>query len=406
MNVSGDTDSADSPRSTASAKHHPLLGQPHNAELEGPVALAEQAAASLSTADHPLGPLGRPFNWRSSFFIGLAAAAGVVVTIGFVQLLVVAAQALLLIGMGLFLAIGLEPAVSWLINHRFPRWAAVVAVFAVMVLIIGAFVAAAVPAIVDQGGRLIQDVPGYVRQLDDSSSLLGQLNETIHLKDNVEQFLNASGAGLATGIVSVGETVLSTFSAFIVVLVLTAYFLADMPRVRATLYRFVPAPRRPRAVLLGDQILVKVGGYVLGNVIISIISAVVTFIWLLIFGVPYALLLAILFALLDLIPVIGSLVAGILVALAAFSVSVPVGIATVGYFIAYKFVEDYVLAPRVFGTVLKLPALITVVAILIGAAILGLVGALVALPVAAALMLLTQELLFPRLDRGRPPASA
>jgi len=308
--------------------------------------------------------------------------------------------------MGLFLAIGLEPAVSWLINHRFPRWAAVLAVFAVMVLILGAFVAAAVPAIVDQGGRLIQDMPGYVRQLDDSSSLLGQLNETIHLKDNVEQLLNASGAGLATGIVSVGETVLSAFSAFIVVLVLTAYFLADMPRVRATLYRFVPAPRRPRAVLLGDQILVKVGGYVLGNVIISIISAVVTFIWLLIFGVPYALLLAILFALLDLIPVIGSLVAGILVALAAFSVSVPVGIATVGYFIAYKFVEDYVLAPRVFGTVLKLPALITVVAILIGAAILGLVGALVALPVAAALMLLTQELLFPRLDRGRPPASA
>jgi predicted PurR-regulated permease PerM len=312
----------------------------------------------------------------------------------------VAAQTLLLIGMGLFLAIGLEPAVSWLINHRFPRWAAVVAVFVVMLLIVGAFVAAAVPALVEQGGKLIQDVPGYVQQLDDSNSLLGQLNEKIHLKDNVQQFLESSGSGLATGIVSVGETVLSTFSSFILVLVLTAYFLADMPRVRTTLYRFVPAQRRPRAILLGDQILVKVGGYVLGNVIISVISAVVTFAWLLIFGVPYALLLAILFALLDLIPVIGSLVAGVLVALAAFSVSVPVGLATIGYFVAYKFLEDYVLSPRVFGKVLKLPALVTVVAILIGAALLGLVGALVALPIAAALMLLTQEMLFPRLDRG------
>jgi predicted PurR-regulated permease PerM len=303
--------------------------------------------------------------------------------------------------MGLFLAVGLEPAVSWLINHRFPRWAAVISVFVVLLAIVGSFLAAAVPALVDQGGKLIQDVPGYIQQLDDSNSLLGQLNDKIHLKDNVEQFLNSSGSGLASGIVSVGETVLSTFSSSIIVLVLTAYFLADMPRVRATMYRFVPAQRRPRAVLLGDQILVKVGGYVLGNVIISVISAVVTYVWLLIFGVPYALLLAILFALLDLVPVIGSLVAGVLVALAAFSVSVPVGIATIGYFIAYKFLEDYVLSPRVFGKVLKLPALVTVVAILIGAALLGLVGALVALPIAAALMLLTQEMLFPRLDRGR-----
>jgi predicted PurR-regulated permease PerM len=171
------------------------------------------------------------------------------------------------------------------------------------------------------------------------------------------------------------------------------------------MYRCVPAHRRPRAVLLGDQILVKVGGYVLGNVIISIISAVVTFIWLVTFGVPYALLLAILFALLDLVPVIGSLVAGALVALAAFSVSVPVGLATIGYFVAYKFLEDYVLSPRVFGKVLKLPALVTVVAILIGAALLGLVGALIALPIAAALMLLTQEILFPRLDRSRQQSS-
>ncbi len=402
MKVSGDTASVESGHlPTHVAKHHPLLGQPHDDRLEGPVAQAERTAATLSTAEEPLGPLGQRFNWHSSFFIGLAAAAGVVVTVGFVEMFLVAAQTLLLIGMGLFLAVGLEPAVSWLINHRFPRWAAVISVFVAMLAIVGAFVAAAVPALVEQGGKLIQDVPAYIQQLDDSNSLLGQLNEKIHLKDNVEQFLNSSGSGLASGIVAVGETVLSTFSSFVVVLVLTAYFLADMPRVRATLYRFVPAQRRPRAVLLGDQILVKVGGYVLGNVIISVISAVVTYVWLLIFGVPYALLLAILFALLDLVPVIGSLIAGVLVALAAFSVSVPVGVATIAYFIAYKFLEDYVLSPRVFGKVLKLPALVTVIAILIGAALLGLVGALVALPIAAALMLLTQEMLFPRLDRSR-----
>jgi predicted PurR-regulated permease PerM len=143
-------------------------------------------------------------------------------------------------------------------------------------------------------------------------------------------------------------------------------------------------------------------------VVISVISAVVTFVWLIAFGVPYPLLLAILFALLDLIPVIGSLIAGALVALAAFSVSVPVGLATIGYFVAYKLVEDYLLTPKVFGRVLRMPALVTVCAILIGGALLGLVGALVALPTAAAIMLLVQEVVFPRLDRahasGEPAA--
>ena len=103
---------------------------------------------------------------------------------------------------------------------------------------------------------------------------------------------------------------------------------------------------------------------------------------------------------------IGSAVAGVLVALAALTVSLPVCLATIGFFVAYKFFEDYVLSPKVFGKVLKLPALVTIVALLIGGALLGIVGALVALPIAAALLLLTQQLLLPRLDRHQTPPSA
>ena len=132
--------------------------------------------------------------------------------------------------------------------------------------------------------------------------------------------------------------------------------------------------------------------------------ATATFIWLVSF-VPYP-LLAILVGLFDLIPVIGSAVAGVLVALAALTVSLPVCLATIGFFVAYKFFEDYVLSPKVFGKVLKLPALVrTIVALLIGGALLGIVGALVALPIAAALLLLTQQLLLPRLDRHQTPPS-
>jgi len=386
--------------------HHPLLGQPHDHALEGPVAIAETVAAAISTPAEPLGPQGRRFNWRSPFFVGATAAAGVALTVGAIELFLIAAQTLLLITLGLFLAIGLEPAVSWLINHRFPRWTAVLSVFGGMLLLLAGFIASAIPPLIDQGGKLVQKAPEYLQEANDSSSLAGQLNARFHIQDNIHQLLNSSGTGLASGIISFGEAVFSVFSSILIVLVLTAYFMSDLPRVRAGLYRLFPAPRRPRAILLGDQILVKVGGYVLGNVVISLISALSTFIWLTVFGVPYPLLLAVLVALLDLIPVVGSAVAGVLVALAAFTVSVPTGIATIGFFIAYKFLEDYVLSPKVFGKVLKLPALLTVIAILVGGSLLGLVGALVALPIAAAFSLLVDEVLFPRLDRAKPARTA
>ena len=115
----------------------------------------------------------------------------------------------------------------------------------------------------------------------------------------------------------------------------------------------------------------KVGSYVLGNLLVSLIAGVLTFGWLLAFHVPYALLLSIMVAILDLVPVVGSTIAGIIVAVVALSVSVPVAIATVAFFIAYRLAEDYLLVPRVIGRAVDVPALVTVVAVLIGGALLG-----------------------------------
>ena len=260
--------------------------------------------------------------------------------------------------------------------------------------------ATAIPPLVEQGSRLVANVPALLKQATNSSTWLGQLNERFGVQERLQQLMQTSASGMVTGILGAGEIVFGALASVLLVLALTAYFLADLPRVRATLYRFVPHDRRPRAILIGDEIMAKVGGYVLGNLIISVISAVTTFIWLVIFGVPYPLLLAVLVALLDLIPVVGSMVAGLLVALVAFTVSVPVGVATLGFYLAYKMIEDWLLSPRIFGAVLKVPALVTAVAIVIGGSLLGVVGALVALPTAAALMLLTREVLLPRLDRG------
>jgi predicted PurR-regulated permease PerM len=184
----------------------------------------------------------------------------------------------------------------------------------------------------------------------------------------------------------------------LIVIVLTVYFLVDMPRIRTTLYRLVPSSRRPRAILIGDEVFAKVGAYVLGNVLISVITGVATFIWLTAFGVPYPLLLAIFVAVLDLVPIVGSTIAGVVSAAVALTVSLPVCIATVAFFIVFRLLEDYLLVPRIIGRAVKVPGLITVVAVLIGGALLGIVGALVAIPIAAALQLLTQEVLYPRLD--------
>jgi predicted PurR-regulated permease PerM len=170
-----------------------------------------------------------------------------------------------------------------------------------------------------------------------------------------------------------------------------------MPNIRATLYRFVPNSRRPRAILIGDRIFAKVGAYMIGNVVISVIAGLATFVWLIIFGVPYPLLLGIFVALLDLIP-FGSTVAGIIVALVALTVSVPVSIATVAFYVAFRLAEDYLLVPKIIGKAVEVPAVATLVAVLVGGALLGIVGALVAIPVAAAIQLLVQEVLFPKLD--------
>ena len=388
------------PADPAAAGHHDLVGQPHEAAPEGPIADAEAIAAEISTEEQPRGTLGRPFNWRSPFFVGLAATAGVAVTYGLIRLFLYAGSVFILIGLAFFLAVGMEPAVSWLVKHKWPRWLGVLAVILVILAAIGGFIAAAVPAVVTQVEQLVQAVPKYADQLKDHSSFLGKLNDRFQIQDKLTALLkSSSNSTLASGLLGAGEAVFSAFADALIVFVLTIYFLADMPRIRRLMYRLVPHSRRPRAILLGDEILAKVGGYVLGNLIISLIAGALTYVWLLIFGVPYPLLLAILVALLDLVPVVGSTIAGVIVALVALTVSLPIAIATVAFFIVYRFGEDYFLVPRIIGRAVEVPALVTVVAVLIGGALLGIIGALVAIPIAAAILLLAREMLFPRLDR-------
>ena len=334
---------------------------------------AVEAAAAIAEETGGLGRLGRPMNRRSPFFVGMAAAAGVSVTYGLAELLIRARSVLVLIGLALFILL-------------------------VVAAVVAGFVAAAVPPLTAQVTALVHELPHYMTTLKDHNSELGKLNSRFQVEQRLTKLLSSKGTALVGGVLGAGALVLSEASSILVVIVLVVYFLAAMPRIKLFLYRLAPQSRRSRVILIGDEIFVKVGGYMLGKFLTSLIAGIGTWAWLQIFGIPYPLLLGILVALLDLIPVIGSTVGGAIVSLVALTVSLPVAIATLAFYIAYRLAEDYLIVPRIMGRTVEVPAVVTVVAVLLGGALMGLIGALVAIPAAAAIRLLLNEVTFRRLD--------
>ena len=337
---------------------------------------------------------------QSPFRIAVAAATGVAVVAGCVELILLAGHALMLIGLALFTAIGLEPAVAWLVRHGLSRRVSVTLVCIGSIGLLLGFLAAVIPPLIAQGTTFVSRAPAYLQMLQNPHSAVGRLYARLHLQQAVTDLFSGGSSRIVNGVLGAGTIVFSAVTSVIAVTVLTVYFLASFPQLRNTVYRLVPRSRRPRAVAIGDRIIRQVGAYVMGNVIVSLIAGALTFIWLLIFGVPYPLLLAIMVALLDLIPIVGSTVAGIIVCLVALTVSAPVALATAGFYIFYRFLEDYVLFPKIIGRVVDIPSVVTVVAVVLGGVIFGIIGALVAIPVAAATLLIVQEIVLPRLDQA------
>ncbi len=370
-------------------------GQP-----EDPVSEALASAAAVADETGGLGSPGPPLNRRSPFFIGLTAAAGVAVTIGVAELLISARSVLFLLGLAVFLAAGLDPVVRWLTGRGVPRWLAVIIVLVALAGIIAGFLAAAIPAITAQTATLTQQIPHYMQTLQSHNSTLGRLNDRFHVQQRLLQLISSKGSALVGGILGAGMLVISTASSIIAVVVMSIYFLAGLPQIKMFAYRLVPHSRRPRVILIGDEILAKVGGYVLGNVLTSAIAGAGTYLWMLAFGIPYPILLGLFVALLDLIPVIGSTIGGAVVTLVALTVSLPVAIATLCFYVGYRLAEDYLIVPRIMGRTVQVPAVVSLVAVLIGGVLLGIIGALVAIPVAAAIRLLLTEVAFPRLDES------
>jgi predicted PurR-regulated permease PerM len=348
----------------------------------------------LAATDGSLGVPGQPFNRHSPFYIGLTAALGVAVAYAIVKGIADVASVLVVIGLALFIAVGLNPILEFMVRHGRSRGVAVIVVLIAVILLIAAFVLAAVPPISHEVQMLVKDFPKYKASLAAGKGWDGKIATKLHLTGYLK---GKSKLKIPYGgVLGAGKAVLSIGIASITVMVLTIYFLIALPGVKKLWLSLIQRSRRERVRLLTDEVFDRVGGFMLGNLVTSVISGVGTYVWLRIFGIPYALLLALFVALFDLIPMVGSTIAGVVVSLVALTKGIPTAVATGVFYIVYRFLEDYLLNPRVMKHTVKVSPGLTIIATLIGGTLLGLVGALVAIPVAATIYLLLDEVAIPR----------
>jgi len=362
---------------------------------------ARRLAAQVGEGQ-PFGVPGTRAGRRSDLHRGFSVTTGALLAVLVGSALYTVRDELVLLLVAAFIAIGLDPAVRWLVRRGLSRPVAVAVIAVIALGLFAGFVAAAFPPLAKEASQLAQSGPRYARDLQDQHNTLGRLNAKYHATERIQQALqNGLTVKTAGGLLSAGTAVLSFTFQLLVTLVLVVYFLADLPRIKQVLYRLVALRHRPRFGLLADEVIFRVGGYVLGNVATSIVAIVTSYLLLLILGVPYALVLSVLTGILDLIPLVGSSIAGVVVALVALAaVSPAAALVTVVFHVFYRLFEDYLLNPRVLRRTVDVSPLVTVIAVVLGGALLGIVGAVVAVPAAAAVQLLLVEVVYPSRDRA------
>jgi predicted PurR-regulated permease PerM len=303
---------------------------------------------------------------------------------------------LILIFIALFLAIGLNPAVVRLQRWGVPRGGSVAAVGLGTMLVLCGGLMALVPPLITQTNALIDNLPAYIDNLRGNDTLRG-LNDQYQVLDRVRSAATPTNITSALGGVWGGaQVVFGAVFNVLTVLILTIYFMSAFDRLADGAYRLVPASRRTRVRLIGDEILAKVGAYMAGAIAIALIAGSSAFVFLLIAGVAYPYALAVVVAITDLIPQVGATIGAVVVSLVGFATSIPVGIACVVFFLIYQQVENFLIYPKVMRRAVKVSDLAAILAVLVGVALMGVIGALIAIPVVAAVQLIVREVVLPR----------
>ena len=390
----------------------PIAPDAGGAPVGGPET-AEQPERDLLTDALPLGAqeppnlrrdygtAGRPLNRQSPFYVGFVGALGVLVAYGLFRALGQLTQVITLLVVAFFLTLTLNPLVEALNRRGLRRPLAVAIVFVGLVAVFTALGFVVVPPVAQQGGLLADNAPKY---LDDllSNRVVQNFDSHYHVLDKFQvelEKLVTNGnfmSGVFGGVLGAGKALASGFFAFLTVLVLTLYFLSSLPKVKDAAYGMVPSSRRPRFISLSEEIMRRVGSYAIGQVAVATINAVCSWIMMSIVGIRYAAVLAVVVGFLGLIPMVGASLGAAVVCLVALFDDPTKAVIALVYYVVYQQLENYVVAPRIMQRTISVPGAITVVAALAGATLLGILGALLAIPVAAGLLLIYEEVLLPR----------
>jgi predicted PurR-regulated permease PerM len=332
---------------------------------------------------------GLLFRW------GAFASLGVLATLAAAAAVYTARAVLIRAAIALFVAISLDPAVRWLVRKGVRRSVAVTIIFAIVLALTAAFLMSVIPAMVSQFRGLVDDLPRYLNQLQDRSSRYRELSDRYNLTKQIQSVISSLPSRLGSGLFGLTGRIFGALFSTLTVLVLAIYFMADLPRLRNGVVRLFPRARRSQMGRVADVVIDKVGAYMIGNILISLVAGLAAFVCLTALKVPFSVPLAFVVALTDLIPMIGATLGAIIVVLLTlFTKGLwPAAVLVAIFFLIYQQLENYFIAPRILKSSVNLSAAAVLLAGLIGATALGLVGALMAIPVAAAVrVLLTEQL--------------
>jgi len=356
-------------------------------------------------AAEDFGKKGAPLNTQHPFYFGFLAASGALVAITFLRALQSASQVFVLIIISLFLAMGLNPAVEILQSRKLKRGAAVSVVVAIAVVVMFLFALVVIPPVFSQVNELIDGAPQLIDSLKNNGTI-AELNNQYGIVDTLQSKFQSwiSDGKLLTGafggVVGVGRTVLSGAFSTLTVLILTLYFLSSLPSVTRIFYRLAPASRRERVSKIGDAIISRVGAFVGSQVLIAALAAIFVFFLSLGLDLPYAAALGMVILFVALIPLIGHFIGASIVILVALTESPTKALLALVLYTLYVQIENYLITPRIMKRSLSIPGLVTIVAALLGTSLLGLVGGLLAVPIAAAILLIMDEVVFPKTDNA------
>lgn len=340
----------------------------------------------------------------NGFQLGLMGGLGVLTALALGSMVTSLANIFTYVFAAIFIALGLDPVVSFLERRKMKRPLAITTVVVVFFGLIGGLIWATAPTLVHQTERFMVQAPAI---LQDATKLDWVTKLDAQFGGAIGSALNGFGTYLSDsknwpellgGVVQVGISIFNGFFAGLVIMILTIYFMASLDGFKEWLYRLVAKRSRANFAKISEQIANSIGRYVIGQVGIAAINAALGFMVMTIIGVNYSVLLAFTTFFFAMIPLVGSLTGGAIVSLVALSSSPTAALVMAIYYVVYMQVEAYVISPRVMRKAVDVPGAVVVVAALAGGTLLGILGALVAIPVAASIILVIRQVWMPKQD--------